>query len=351
MASIKKKKRSPYWWIQYRDLDTGEWTEDNTKLRWDSPEDTRKAQKLAAKKKTEEDQVKARIGGDFFSWVPNYIDRHYENERTRKRARIYWSHVSTWLLENKLRHPRHIKYRHANDYMGWRLEHLKSNGKKLSHNTARGELKFFSSVITEAQRMEFCDSNPISLARIHKEAPAEKREISTAEMKKIQRDLKFKPTWMGVVFQIQINIGCRFSEARIPKSRVDLNAKQPTVTIEDSKRKPTDRRKLYTVPIQKEFADYLKSITWVDGYTVPDLTYSNQSYNAFLTKTCSVTSHCCRVTFITRCHRYGVPESTAMELVNHSQSLVHSVYRKLNVEDSAVHLKKLIPPPPPPKIR
>ena len=351
MASIKKKKRSPYWWIQFRDLDTGEWREENTKLRRDSTEDTRKAQKLAAKKKSEEEQVKAKVGGDFFTWVPNFMERHYENERTLKRSKINWSHVATWLQENKLRHPRHIKYRHANDYMEWRMGQVKSVGKKLSHNTARGELKFFSSIMTEAQRMEFVDSNPIALARIHKEAPSEKREINTLEMKKIQRALKSKPSWMGVVFQIQINLGCRFSEARIPKSRINLTAKQPTVTIEDSKRKPTDRKKLYTVPIREEFAEYLKTIKWVDGFTVPDLTYSNQSYNEFLSETCGVTSHCCRVTFITRCHRYEIPESTAMELVNHSQSLVHSVYRKLNIKDSAVHLKKLIPPPPPPKIR
>ena len=351
MASLKKKARSPYWWIQFRDLDTGEWREENTKLRRDSNEDTRKAQRLAAKKKTEEEQVKSKLGGDFFTWVPAYIERHYENERTRKRAKIYWSHISTWLQENKLRHPRHIKYRHSSEYMEWRLEQGKSGGKKVGHNTARGELKFFSSIITEAQRMEFVESNPIALARIHKEAPAEKREITTAEMKKNQKALKNKPSWMSVVFQIQINIGCRFSEARIPKTRVNLDAKQPTIWVEDSKRKPTDPNKLYEIPIQKEFAAYLKGIDWIDGYSVPSLDFSNQAFNNFLKDTCGVTSHCCRVTFITRCHRSGIPESMAMELVNHSQSLVHSVYRKLNVGDAAEHLKKLTPPPPPLKTR
>jgi len=350
MASIKRKKRSPYWWIQFRDLDTGEWREENTKWRTDSPEDTRKAQKLAAHKKSEEDQVRSKPGGDFISWVPAYLQRHYENPRTLKRAKINWSHISTWLQENKLRHPRHIKYRHSNEYMEWRLEQGKTGGKKVGHNTVRGEVKFFSSIITEAQRMELVDGNPIALARIHKVPPAEKREITTAEMKKIQKALNSKPSWMSVVFQIQINIGCRFSEAWIPKSRVNLSGKQPSIWIEDSKRKPTDPDKLYEVPITKEFAAYMKTIKWVDDYTVAPLTYSNQAFNKFLAETCGVTSHCCRVSFVTRCHRDGIPEAMAMKLVNHSQSLVHSVYRKLKVADAAVHLKKLTPPPPPLKI-
>lgn len=350
MASLKKKKRSPFWWLQYRNLDTGLWREDNTKLRWDCPEDTRKARKLETQKKLEEGKFKSKVGGDFFTWVPTYIERHYENERTRKRAIIYWGHIATWLQENKLRHPRHIKYRHAAEYIEWRLEQG-NTGKKIGHNTARGELKFFSSVITEAQRMEFVDTNPLSLARIPKEAPAEKREITTAEIKKIQRALKNKPSWMSVVFQIQINIGCRFSEARIPKARVNLSTKPATLWVEDSKRKPTDPKKLYEVPIKEGFVTYMKSLKWVDGYTVPPLTFGNQAFNNFLKETCGVTSHCCRVTFITQCHRDGIPEAVAMKLVNHSQSLVHSVYRKLNVKDAALHLKKLTPPPQPLKTR
>jgi hypothetical protein len=351
MASIKKRKRSPYWWLQFRDLDTGIFRAENTKLRCDSPEDTRKAQKLATLKKAEEQRFKTTVGGDFFAWVPAYLEGQYKNERTLKRSKIRWGHLSTWLHEQKLRHPRQIKYRHSGHFMEWRLEQGKSGKKKVGHNTARGDAKFFSSLMTEARRMELVDSNPLLLARIPKAPPEEKREITTAEIVKIQKALESKPAWMSVVFEIQINIGCRFSETRIPKSRVKLAAKQPTVWVEDSKRKPADPRKLYEVPIQKEFATYLKSIKWVDGYTVPDITYSNQAFNELLTKVCGVTSHCCRVTFITRCHRAGMPEAVAMRLVNHSQSLVHSVYRKLNVDDAASYLKKLVPPPSPLKIR
>jgi hypothetical protein len=35
-----------------------------------------------------------------------------------------------------------------------------------------------------------------------------------------------------------------------------------------------------------------------------------------------------------------------MALVNHSSGLVHQVYTKLNVNDTALELKKIKPPPP-----
>ena len=46
-----------------------------------------------------------------------------------------------------------------------------------------------------------------------------------------------------------------------------------------------------------------------------------------------MTSHCNRVTFVTGCHRSGLSERQSKLLVNHSSSLVHDIYSKLNIQD------------------
>ena len=47
MASLRKYKRSPYWYLRYRDLETGRWCEEATKMRHDDPKETRDARRLA----------------------------------------------------------------------------------------------------------------------------------------------------------------------------------------------------------------------------------------------------------------------------------------------------------------
>lgn len=341
MASLKKRGKT-YWYLYYRDLDTGIWTEKSLKLRRDDPKETRDAQKIRDQHTRDENQLSNQLGGEFYSWVPDWIEKHFRNPHSRDRYRTAWTHIFDWLQENRIRHPRHIKYVHGDEYMEWRKAQPKA-----SHNTARLEVRFFSSVLYEAKRREYIQANPFSEVRIKKEPATPKREITDKEIKKIHAGLKKKPSWMGVVFQILINLGCRFNEARIPKSRVNFRTKPPTITIEDSKRQPDDERKFYTVAMDEGFANYLKKIKWVDGYTVPPLDYYNLTFNKALKEICGITSHCCRVTFITRCHRYGLNEQQAMDLVNHSSEDVHRIYRKMNIQDSAAARKKIVPPPPP----
>jgi integrase len=43
--------------------------------------------------------------------------------------------------------------------------------------------------------------------------------------------------------------------------------------------------------------------------------------------------HCTRVTFVTWCHRQGIPENVIMKLVNHASTEIHRIYQRLNVVD------------------
>jgi len=339
MASLKKLKRSPYWYIRYRDLETGIWKDECTKLRHDTPSDTIKANKECAKRTAIEQKVSPQRGGEFHAWVPGHLVCRYSNPRSLERYQIIWENVSVWLKIKKIRHPREFKYEHVEEFMQWRSG-------QVQYNTARLELGFFKGIMTEAIERDFLEKHVIKMRRYRPQPATPKKEITAEEIQKVREALKTKDEWMGIVFEILINLGCRFNEARIPKSRVDFAEK--TIWIEDGKRKSDDKRKLYKVPMKDRFLQYLQGLKWDEGYSVPEFNKcSNQRFNEVLKSVCGTTSHSCRVSFITRCHRAGLSAVEAMQLVNHSSDEVHSIYSRLNIHDSAAALSRVTPPPDP----
>ena len=341
MASLRRLKNSPYWYVRYRDLETGAWRDECLKLRHDDRNDSLRAHREVAKRSADEKKVGPMNGDDFTSWVPDYLEDHYTNPRSLLRYQYVWSVVNGWLLSKKVRHPRELKYQQASEYMRWR------KGAGAAHNTARMEVKFLGFVVSEAIRRGLADSNVIAETRIPIEERELKKELTDGDIKNAREAFKTHPKWMGIVFEILIHLGCRFNEARIPKSRVDFE--EMTITLEDSKRKPGHPKRFFLVPMTEQLAGYLKKIKWSNGFTIPPLDRGmNQSFNVVLFKACETTSHSCRVSFITRCHRAGLSESEAMALVNHSTKMVHRIYSRLNIKDSADAIRRVKAPPPPP---
>ena len=345
MAYVKKRSGSKWLTIRYRDIDTGIWKDETTGYLKDNPDDKRKAEKEALRRSVLEKKISPQRVGDFATWVPAYMGSHYTNSNTLRRYTYAWENLLEWLLLNKIRHPRQFRYEHIQQYMDWKKS--KDKPGKDGHNTARLEIFFLGFLMNEAIVREYAETNPVFIKPIKKHHQKIKQELSEDDMRKLQIAFKAKPSkWMSVVFEIMINIGCRFSESRFPKSRVDFKA--PSILMEDSKRNQNDPKKFFSVPITKKFADYLKNLAWTDGYTVPPLDRSmNENFNSLIRKECGTTSHSCRVSFITRCHRDGLSEQQAMDLVNHSNRLVHQIYSRLNVKDSARALSRVKPPPPP----
>ena len=65
MASLRKYKRSPYWYLRYRDLETGRWCEEATKLRYDDPKETRDARRLAENTPSRKRKLRPTIRANF----------------------------------------------------------------------------------------------------------------------------------------------------------------------------------------------------------------------------------------------------------------------------------------------
>lgn len=341
MASLRKLARSPFWYIRYRDVETGRWRDECLKLRCDDEKQTRAARREAIRRSSEEGMIAPTRGEEFAVWVPAYIAGHYTNPHSKKRYEHAWERLDEWLRARKIRHPRELKYQHSGEYMADR----QSEG--ASHNTSRMEVKFLSFLMSEAIRREYADRNAISLTRITMAPPKEKKDLTDADIQAARAAFKDQAPWMGRVFEILIHIGCRFAEASIPWERVDFEAS--TILIEDSKRKPGDPKKMFLAPMSGQLGAYLKPLAKPGESTVPTLTGEmNFRFNYHLKKACGATSHSCRVSFISRCHRAGLSETEAMRLVNHSTRMVHRLYSRMSIEDARRSMLRVSAPPPPP---
>jgi hypothetical protein len=83
MASIYKKQNSPFWFVQFIDAD-GTRRNKSTDFRADNPGETVKARALRAQLEAKElNRTAGEItGGNWDSWVPQYLERHCESPLT-----------------------------------------------------------------------------------------------------------------------------------------------------------------------------------------------------------------------------------------------------------------------------
>jgi integrase len=338
MASLKSPPRTPNWVLSFRDLATGEWKEKTLPLRRDSTTDTRKAEAVARKATSDERRSKPLMGGQFAQWVDEYIAYRYNNENTKKRSQYYWSALWGFLKENKITHPQRLRYEHIQKY----LSHRKREG--ACHNTARQELKFLSTLMEEAVKREYALTNPLFREKIPREPSKVKPDLSEADLRKIKTEFAKRPEWMQVVLEICAHTGCRFNEAALASG--DINLGRNLIHLKDSKKNPLHPRKHFTIPLPKGLKPLLQKLLKKRDFTVPPLSREqNRLFNKALSQVVEgATSHCLRVAFITRCHRHGLSESASMQLVNHSNQLVHKIYSRLNVEDVR-RAARQVPPP------
>lgn len=346
MASLRSHKRSPFWYVRFRDLDTGQWKEECTKKRIDHDKETREAQRICNKKTEGEARISANRSGSFSAWVGGYLATHFKNERSQQRYTYAWEILTEWLRLRNLQHPRQIRYLHAGDFLKWRTgidpDGLQPSTGAVSHNSARLEVKFFSFIMREAIRREECEKNPWAEFKIERKAAKEKPELEPEDYAVARA--AFHVEWMKTVFEILTYLGCRFSEASIPMHKIDFAEK--VIWMEDSKRDPNDPRKSYCVPLPDELVSVFLPLKDQDR-TVPILTKEmNARFNEVLQKAIGVTSHSLRVSFISRCHRSGLNESEAMRLVNHSSRMVHRIYTRLNLQDARTAQARIVMPPP-----
>src|SRR5712671_522059 len=102
MAYPYRKNRSPYWYVQYIDLD-GIKHDKSTGLRANDPNDTAKAKVLRAELEANEHRkISAVNSAAWDRWAPKYFKRHCESPLTLQRYSIKWKWLALWLQLNRL---------------------------------------------------------------------------------------------------------------------------------------------------------------------------------------------------------------------------------------------------------
>ena len=331
MASIYRKKGSPFWFIQFVDGD-GKRRNKSTELRADVPSETVQARALRAQMEAKElGRTGAVQGDDWDSWVPKYLDRHCESPRTRDRYLDAWKWLAQWLQLRKLKTPRAITYRNAIEYIDWRTNFKKPTGKTVGRNTAIYELRILSLLLAEAVRLGHADANPLVGVKIRRDKVAKKPEISDAEIVAIRAALVGEPEWMQTAFEIALLTGCRLRETRIPMTCVDFEENK--ITFPSPK---GGEERAFSIPMPTALRPLLERLAREQRKHTLEFPFQpSRRWQQFFIKVklTHLCFHCLRVTYVNRLRRAGVPREAAMRLVNHASDLVHQVYQREKVDD------------------
>jgi hypothetical protein len=334
MASIYRKDKSPFWFIQFIDSD-GKRRNKSTGLRTDDPGETVKARTLRAQMEAKElNRTAGEVsGGGWETWVPQYLERHCESARTLERYSGNWKWLAFWLQEKRFHNPRAITYRNALEYIDWRTGYKKKTGKTVGRNTAIMELKLLAMIMGEAVRLGHADANPLVNLKLHKDRAAKKPELTDAEIRDIREALKEEPEWMQTAFDIALHTGCRLRETRIALSNVDFGENKITFVAPKG-----GESRAFSVPMPTALRPLFEALRKAkQKFTVEFPFQPSRRWQQFFAKIkkAHLCFHCLRVTYVNRLRRAGVPREAAMRLVNHSSELIHQVYQREKVEDVA----------------
>lgn len=333
MAYLYRKKRSPFWYVVFFDAAKKE-VHRSTGLRADNPNDTAKAKALRAELEAKELHRAPVVNSEGWdTWVPKYLERHCETQRTLERYTGNWKWLALWLQTQRLHSPRAITYRNALEYIEWRTTFKKKSGKSVGRNTAIMELKLLAMIMGEAVRLGHADANPLVSLKLRRDKSAKKPELTDKEIGEIREALKTEPEWMQTAFEISLHTGCRLREARLPVGCLDFTEKKITFP---SPKGGEDRA--FSIPMPSALRPLLRRIFKSGRKVTFEFPFQpSRRWQQFFVKIGKphLCFHCLRVTYVNRLRRAGVPREAAMRLVNHASELIHQIYQREKVDDVA----------------
>lgn len=325
MACLYKRARSRFWWIKYIDAEGVERRE-STKLRYQVPGETRKAQELRRELAVRERSQPDYRGEAWESWVPRFLGQRYRDP-TLGRYKNSWRNISAFLRVAGIYVPRQLSRQQVRDFVDWRQRRHPDLGVyEVCKNTALHEVKLLRVLMNEAVASGFCWLNPCARLDIRKDTPARKPRITEAEDEIIRRELAHEPDWMSVSYQIAWDQGCRFSETCLPLADVDLV--KNTIRFRTKGRKEENDQ----FPLSPKLRPLFRRMKregrkWT--FEMPQM--PGKAWWRFFRriKMRHLCFHCTRVTFITRCYERRIPRDMAMRLVGHSTTAAHEIYPRL----------------------
>ena len=336
-CSVFKRSGRSVFYVSFWDPKRQKRVMEATPFRIDDPQGRRKATDLANEKSKEARTDKADGSpARWESWAEPYLRSRYGGLHQRKtlhRVIGAWSQWRAFLEEQEARVPRAIDYNLVLAFIAWRTAQVRSVAKtKITKNTALCDVRIMSVLMREAMRRGFCEGNPCERLGIQQDRPAEKPEIKDAEVTKIRNELKTRPEWMRICFEVAIHQGCRLSETSFPLDRVDF--KRDTVRFSAKGR--AGEPHVFTTMLHPDLKPTLKALLdRGDKVTCMLPVMAAKEWHFFLEdiKLPHLCFHCTRVTVVTRMARSGVPMAQAMAYVGHASTLIHKIYQRLQPAD------------------
>lgn len=342
MASIYKRKRSPYYWIRWKDGINGKQIYESTKIRIDDPEGKTKAKMLRLQMEIKEEERKVvSNNGNFKNWLLNFINIRYEpGSRTYEQRMHDYRLFLTFFDMNDVYHPIHVTRDLCFKFVQWRRQ-------QVHINTTRREVRFLSTVMREAVKRGFCKMNPATDLGIKGVEPKPKKEVTPEEFQKIREEIQTRlnsgakhAQFFHGSFEVATCQGVRLSETRIHLVN-DVDLQNNSISFHGK----GDR--YWTTSLNPRLKE--KIIQWkeqgLEWSYDPDFQQRDKSYmwRRLLNRLNMrhISFHCFRVTFISQMERSGVQETVVMQLVNHSSTTVHRVYRRHSGSEIDQTWKKL----------
>lgn len=391
MASIYKRKRSPYWWIKFKDPATGKHVSVSSKIKLTAPKkqiELRLAQVELDEKINARDHKKS---GAFADWVPNFITSHFKGGKAS--AKIRYAHLVRYMTSQGIYFPDQIKYDFYDGYLAFRI------GDGVCKNTANMEYHFLNQLMKMAEDAGYITRNPLRNRRISRDTPIPKNLITTEEIKTIrdaiatdmQRDCFVKLSDVASMVGITTNrinqILSRGTADKSLRSKIDaaishtgyrpgvpsisksdwidrcqfLHASCEIMWLQGLRIGETyfhlydhvdlERMQLkikakgdryYQPPINPELKKLIlkwrqqkRVMTFPDQYECPKKRAGVWYHFLKRLKLSHLSAHCFRVTFISRAINAGIPMGKVMKLTNHSREAISLIYQRFDQSQMA----------------
>jgi hypothetical protein len=348
MASLVKHKGSPFWYVAHRDRggkrkhsptkfyhDKAIWLKASKKGKGNSnfqdrwPEQRRKAKALCLKA-TATEAVTATDGNALWAkWVPQFLNRRYVNQLTLNKYTRLWVDMEVLLGDLGYYTPDQLGPREWDRLVDAVLEEW-SRWRRMS--IQKGPISLMKVLMAEAFRLEYSSRNPtvgFNVPGIEKYPKRMMNQFTDRELNMVWDALKERPMWMTVSFVLGLYHGSRISATRIEPWQVEDK-------IIHFLEKGGVRHSVPISPLAQPFLTKVR--LHGNALGVSRNSMSPMFSSLFKKLKMPHVFHDTRVTCVTRMALSGVPQQLAQAYVNHSSSLIHRIYVRVNPDQlKAIH--------------
>lgn len=336
-ASVYQRAGRPVWYCSFFDAGSLRRRHVATSFRVDSPQGEKRALEFAAKKSAEAGAVIRAPSEAWDQWVDAWlVDRFGRSPRTLGRYQTAWAHVRVFVNHAKIPVPAAVTRQDVHRFIVWRTEGCP---RPVTRNTAITDARAWGSIMSEALRRGWIDTNPVDRLGLQRDQPHRKPEITDREVQKIrlalaarEGHLPITERWMSVSFEIALHQGCRFRETAVPMAAIDLVAGTISFVAKASK----GRKNEFTTALHPSLRPLIAELHAARAMvTCTHPKHTSALWHKFFKELHMghLCFHCTRVTVITRLARAGVPISQAMRFVGHASEQVHQIYQRLQTPD------------------